>query len=54
MFTLEAFVCDNEEIRDILSQVLIANDQHVRKSKHTAVLRAQSGTNLVLWTAPQA
>ena len=54
MLTLVAFVCDNNEIQNILPQILIVNEKHLSRAEPAAALRMHLGANTVLWTASKA
>ena len=54
MITLVAFICDNDEIQQVLPQVLIANEAHLTKAEPAAALRMHLGANTILWTGAKA
>ena len=54
MFTLVAFVSDNETIQNILPQILLVNVKHLSNVEPAATLRMHLDANTVLWTSTSA
>ena len=54
MFTLVAFVCDDEMIQNVLPQICLVNEKHLTKAEPAAALRAYLDANSVLWTSSKA
>ena len=54
MFTLVAFVCDNEVIQNILPQILLVNVKHLSSVEPAATLRMHLDSRTVLWTSKSA
>ena len=54
MVTLVAFICDNEEIQNVLPQILIVNEAHLTRAEPAAALRVLLDSHTILWTGKKA
>ena len=54
MFTLVAFICDDETIQNVLPQILLVNEKHLSKAEPAAALRPYLDAHSVLWTSSKA
>ena len=54
MFTLVAFVCDDQEIQKQLPQILLVNEKHLTQAEPAAALRSHLDSNTYLWTSKSA
>ena len=54
MVTLVAFICDNEEIQNVLPQILIVNEAHLTRAEPAAALEVLLDSHTILWTGAKA